>query len=54
METRGVAAVTDRNITLEDVLTILGRAGSVTLRKGTNDVSATPGMVMRGQPCWLQ
>lgn len=28
---------------LEDVLAILGRAGTVKLRKGTNDRSATPG-----------
>lgn len=28
---------------LEDVLAILGRVGTVQLRKGTNDVSATPG-----------
>lgn len=33
------------NMQLEDVLNILGRVGSVTLRKGTNDVSATPGHV---------
>jgi hypothetical protein len=31
------------NMQLEDVLAILGRVGTVTLRKGTNDVSASPG-----------
>ena len=31
------------NMQLDDVLAILGRVGTVTLRKGTNDVSATPG-----------
>lgn len=31
------------NMQLEDMLAILGRVGTVTLRKGTNDVSATPG-----------
>jgi hypothetical protein len=42
-----------RNMALDDVLTILGRAGSVTLRRGTNDVSATPGHVAntRGWSC---
>ena len=31
------------NMQLEDVLGILGRVGTVTLRKGTNDSSGTPG-----------
>jgi hypothetical protein len=31
------------NMLLEDLLAILGRVGTVTLRKGTNDISATPG-----------
>jgi len=31
------------NMQLADILAILGRVGTVTLRKGTNDVSATPG-----------
>lgn len=31
------------NMQLEDLLTILGRVGTVNLRKGTNDISATPG-----------
>ncbi len=31
------------NMLLEDVLAVLGRVGTVTLRKGTNDTSATPG-----------
>jgi len=31
------------NMQLEGMLAILGRCGTVTLRKGTNDVSATPG-----------
>jgi hypothetical protein len=40
------------NMLLEDVLAVLGRCGSVTLRKGTNDVSATPGRVAgRGWTC---
>ncbi|MFL6864062.1 MAG: hypothetical protein ACJ8DZ_13795 [Allosphingosinicella sp.] len=35
--------MTATNMQLEDVLTILGRVGTVTLRKGTDDVSASPG-----------
>lgn len=43
------------NMQLEDVLTILGRVGTVQLRKGTNDRSATPGHVAdtKGWTCEL-